>query len=124
MAQSHCGGDCAGCSGCSGVLTVTREELDFLDRLAQTPFLPLARRRDSDKPVFLENGDPEKYENILLLLERKNLISLDYDIPLTGKYPEMYESYPIRGSIALTLRGQQVLELMEYQGVGGGEDDA
>ena len=44
------------------------------------------------------------------------LISLDYDHPLTGACWQAYEGYPIRGSIALTNRGQQVLELLEYQG--------
>ena len=29
-----------------------------------------------------------------------------------------YAAYPIQGSMALTERGQKVLELMEYQGIG------
>ena len=48
------------------------------------------------------------------LLEKKGLISLDYDKPLNAPG---YEAYPIQGSIALTERGQKVLEMMEFQGI-------
>ena len=43
-------------------------------------------------------------------------MSLDYDRPLKGSSQQRYADYPIHGSIALTSRGQQVLELLEYQG--------
>ena len=49
-------------------------------------------------------------------LEKKGLISLDYDKPLKGFDEPAYAGYPIRGSLALTERGQKVLELLEYQG--------
>ena len=44
-------------------------------------------------------------------------LSLDYDKPLAGFDETAYAAYPIRGSMALTERGQKVLELMEYQGL-------
>ena len=47
-------------------------------------------------------------------MEKKGLISLDYDQPLRGCD---YGAYPVRGSFALTQRGQRVLELTEIQGV-------
>ena len=50
----------------------------------------------------------------LLCLEKKGLISLDYDQPLGGCD---YGAYPLRGSFALTARGQRVLELLEIQGI-------
>ena len=53
---------------------------------------------------------------MLQLLEKKGLVSLDYDAPLKGAAMERYDAYPIQGSIALTQRGQRVLELLEYQG--------
>ena len=42
----------------------------------------------------------------------------DYDKPLKGMEETAYGAYPVRGSMALTQRGQKVLELMEYQGIG------
>ena len=50
-------------------------------------------------------------------LEKKGLISLDFDKPLRGFDESAYAQYPIRGSMALTEKGQKVLELMEYQGI-------
>ena len=113
-----CGGNCGGCYGCGGSLELSRKEMDFLRLLGQVAFLPVARKMGDEQPVYLEDGAEHQQENalILLLLERKGLISLDYDHPLTGACWQAYEGYPIRGSIALTNRGQQVLELLEYQG--------
>ena len=104
-----------GCSGCGGALTLTTGERDFLMELAQTPFLPVARKEET--PVYLEAGEEnrEAFAALLLGLERKGLVSLDYDIPM-NQYPAGYEAYPIRGSISLTNRGQQVLELLDIQG--------
>ena len=50
-------------------------------------------------------------------LEKKGLVSLDYDKPLKGFDESAYAPWPIRGSMALTDRGQKVLEMMEYQGI-------
>ena len=71
-----------------------------------------------DTPVYLEDGpeNRERYALVLRLLEKKGLISLDYDQPLRGADESRYSDYPIRGSMALTGRGQRVLELLEYQG--------
>ena len=116
-----CGGDCShcsGCSGCGGSLELTRGEMEFLRLLGQVAFLPVARSIGQEQPVYLEDGPDRREENalVLQLLEKKGLISLDYGHPLTGACWQAYEGYPIRGSIALTNRGQQVLELLEYQG--------
>ena len=111
-------GSCGGCTGCGGSLELTRQEMDFLVLLGQVAFLPVARSLGDLTPVYLEDG-PEKQERnaaVLQLLEKKGLIDLDYDQPLKGADPERYAAYPIQGSIALTRRGQQVLELLEYQG--------
>ena len=113
-----CCGNCNNCSGCGRSLELTRPEMDFLSLLGQVAFLPVARSMGDLTPVYLEAGEEkrEEYALILQLLEKKGLISLDYDQPLTGSSSERYRSYPIQGSIALTQRGQQVLELLEYQG--------
>ena len=54
---------------------------------------------------------------LLQMLEKKGLISLDYDKPLKGWDMSAYEAYPIQGSMALTNRGQKVLELLDLQGI-------
>ena len=115
--MSHCSGNCASCSGCARELTLTQPEIDFLNRLAQYAFLPVARKLGDLEPVYLEEGDPNQMGMILQVLEKKGLISLDFDKPLRGFDESAYAAYPIRGSMALTQRGQTVLELLEYQGI-------
>lgn len=94
-------------------------EVEFLQKLGQIPFLPVARRADSMDPVYLEDKDRsrEEYSLILQCLEKKGLVSMDYDRPLKGFDTTAYASWPVKGSIALTARGQSVLELLELQGI-------
>ena len=114
--MSGCGNCCGNCGGC-GELILSEGEIDMLRLLAQIPFLPVARKADSVEPVYPE--DPtEETSLILQCLEKRGLISIDYDKPLKNFDASAYEAYPIRGSFALTLRGQQVLELLELQGIG------
>ena len=113
-----CNGNCDSCSGCARELLLTGMEIDFLNLLAQYAFLPVARTMGDLTPVYLEEGDPEEMSLLILCLEKKGLISLDFDKPLKGFDTSAYAAYPIRGSMALTERGQKVLELMEYQGIG------
>ena len=112
-----CSGNCGACSGCARELVLTGKEIDFLNILGQYAFLPVARTMGDLTPVYLEDGDREEMSLLLQCLEKKGLISLDYDKPLAGFNEAAYASYPIRGSMALTERGQKVLELMEYQGI-------
>ena len=112
-----CNGNCSSCGGCARELTLTQEEIDFLYRFAQIPFLPVARKMGDLEPVYLEADAPENASLLLQVLEKKGLISLDYDKPLKGFDDSAYASYPIRGSMALTERGHTVLELIERQGV-------
>ena len=114
-----CNGNCAACGGCARELVLTQMEIDFLNELGQVAFLPVARTMGDLTPVYLEEGEhrQEQYSLLLQTLEKKGLISLDYHMPLHGINQDLYASYPIRGSIALTERGQKVLELMEYQGI-------
>ena len=118
--MGSCNGNCSGCSGCSGCareLVLSRAEIDFLRMLGQYAFLPVARQMGDLTPVYPEADAPENMSLLLQVLEKKGLISLDYDKPLAGFDGVEYQAYPIRGSMALTRRGQQVLELMDYQGV-------
>lgn len=113
----NCAG-CSGCGGCGASLELTREEADVLEVLGQVAFLPVARRADGETPVCRELAAvPEALRgDVLLCLEKKGLISLDYDLPLRGFAYAGYAPYPVRGSMALTARGQQVLALLHMQG--------
>ena len=108
-----CGGSCESCGGC-GTLELTGGEIAMLQKLGQIPFLPVARRADDPSPVFPEAGAQADSSLILQCLEKKGLISIDFDAPLKGYTAP---GYPICGSFALTARGQQVLELLEIQGI-------
>jgi hypothetical protein len=119
---NHCSGGCSGCSGCNGcggTLELAEGEIAMLLTLAQIPFLPVARKMGDDIPVYLEERDrsAEDYSLILQCLEKRGLISIDYSLPLKGFDDSAYADYPIRGSFALTQRGQQVVELLDRQGL-------
>lgn len=119
--MSQCpSGSCQDCGGCAKELTLTPQEISILDTLKQIPFLPVARKADDMTPIYLEqsNYSTEEYSLILQVLEKKNLISLDYDKPLSGFDMSAYKGYPVHGSMALTARGQTVVEMLELQGIG------
>ena len=114
-----CNGNCGACSGCNKALELTQGELDLLNTLAQIPFLPVARKADDMTPVYLEDTaySREDYSLILLVLEKKGLIDLDYSAPLKGYDMAAYTGYPVHGTMALTARGQTVVELLDKQGI-------
>ena len=116
--MGNCSGNCGSCGGCARELSLTQPELDVLHQLGQIPFLPVARTMGDLTPVCLElPGDRQQNSLVLQCLEKKGLISLDFALPLRGFDASAYAPWPIRGSMALTARGQQVLELVEYQGI-------
>lgn len=118
--MAQCNGNCGSCGGCAKTLLLSPGELSVLEKLGQIPFLPIARKREDMIPIYLEDAEfsTEEYSLILQVLEQKNLISLDYDKPLSGCDMASYAGYPVCGSMALTARGQAVLELVETQGIG------
>jgi hypothetical protein len=120
MGCNNCGGGCGGsCGECAKVLELTRGEVDFLQELAIYAFLPVARKADDMAPFYPEGEaySLEEYSAILMHLERKGLISLDYGAPV-GPYPaELYEKWPVHGSVALTKRGQEVVESLSITGI-------
>lgn len=113
-----CSGNCGSCGGCAKELVLGPAEVEILQDLGQFSFLPVARRADDIKPVYREAQEysEEEYSIAIQLLEQKQLILLDY-APLRGANMEKYAGYPVHGSMGLTQRGQQVLELLEYQGI-------
>ena len=114
--MGNCNGNCSACSGCARELVLTQKEIDFLNTLGQFAFLPVARTLGDLTPIYLESGEQEEMSLLLQCLEKKGLVSLDFDKPLKGFSMDRYAAYPIQGSMALTERGQKVLEMLEYQG--------
>ena len=116
--MGHCSGNCEHCGGCAGELVLSQPEIDFLNDLAENAFLPVARKAADNTPVYLEKSDQsrEQYSLILICLEKKGLISIDFDMPLSGADMSAYAGFPIHGSIALTARGQEVLDVLDKQG--------
>ena len=119
MSCKNCSGNCGSCAGCAQVLELTQGEVDILLDLGQFAFLPVARRADDMVPVYLEDDRYSKEECSLILqvLEQKRLISLDYDKPLRNFDTVQYAAYPVKGSVALTERGQAVVEMLEIEGI-------
>ena len=115
--MSGCGNCCASCGGC-GEMILSEGEIEMLKKLCQIPFLPVARRADSMEPMYFEDSDHSSAEYSLTLqcLEKRGLISIDYDLPLKGAYSNAYAPYPVRGSFALTAKGQEAAELLELLG--------
>lgn len=113
-----CGGCCGNCGSCAA-MELAEEEIDILRQLGQIPFLPVARRADTMEPHCFEpcKWTQERYSLALQCLEKRGLISIDYDQPLSGAYGAEYDPYPVRGSFALTARGQQAVELLDIQGI-------
>ncbi len=114
-----CNGNCAACGGCAKELVLTPWEVEMLQKLGQIPFLPVARKMGDLDPVYLEDRDHsvEEYSLLLQTMEKQGLISLDFAVKMKGFDDAAYAAYPIRGSMALTQRGQQVLEMIELQGI-------
>lgn len=112
------GGCCESCGGCKGDILLSEGEIALLRALGQYSFLPIARKADDMTPVYREETDysEAEYSAFITLLEKKQLIYLDYT-PLSGAYMGQYRDFPVHGSMGLTRRGQQVLELLEIQGI-------
>ena len=116
--MAGCNGCSGNCGGCGKTLELSKGEIDLLQVLGQYSFLPVARKADDMTPIYREETayTEEEYSLFIQLLEKKNLIYLDYT-PLKGAKMGLYPEYPVHGSMALTARGQQVLDLLETQGI-------
>ena len=114
------GGCSAGCGGCgSGDMYLSELEITILTRFAETPFYPVGHDMALTRPVCLEWDEPEgDVSDALEALQRKGLIEIDADEPLRGFSYGGYEKFQRHGSMALTARGQLVLDLMDIQGIG------
>ena len=115
--HSHCGACCGG--SCREELELTPAAVDLLQLFAQRPFLPLVLRHGAEQPLFPDDnsGAADQLGAAITELQLKQLIKLDYDLPLLNYDYSAYGPSARRGSMALTARGQAVLELAEIQGI-------
>ncbi len=110
-----CNGNCESCGGCAGELVLSQPEIDLLENLGQNAFLPVARTAGDHMPIYREEAGQD-FSLILICLEKKGLITIDFDKPLKGADMSAYSDCPIHGSFALTARGQAALDILHTQG--------
>jgi hypothetical protein len=137
---------CSRCGGCGKQpnTPLTHKERQLLELLAENAFLPVARfllrSRENPEmafvmsaPVYLHTKEDTASEmketgRALLSLQKRRLITIDYDIPLSGfdyqswESSDLYQQFtasastqetePVLegGSIALTLQGQETID--------------
>ena len=105
-----------GCSGCQQNTALNPLESALLDVFSVTPFLPVAIDRQSGQALLL---DPEletaAASLALRLLQRRGYIQVSTDLPLQNASYRGYEDWK-HGSAALTARGQEAIDAMEYGG--------
>lgn len=127
----HSGGQ--GCGGCAsqaqgGELLLCPEEILLLEDLAQFAFLPVIREQAGDtrrclpvEPALFAGALPleaELFSKVIESLLWKRLITLDAELPMEQvDYGAAAEREGrSRGSIALTLQGQEALRLLSLEG--------
>ena len=105
-------GNCC-CGG--GDVYLTEKALELLELLGERAFLPLGER--DGKPLFISDTG-EEFVSSPTALKLSGLVTLDYDMPLTGFDYSAYSDCTRLGSMALTARGQAALEGLSVQGAG------
>lgn len=114
-AQNGCGACCGGGCGLSPKLSAGEKKL--LERFAELPFLPLVRERESGEVTLLESGmSPMVARSLLSLLERRALVRVDAELPIGNFDYSAYGEAYTHGSAALTARGQETLDDLEFEG--------
>ncbi|MBO7670437.1 MAG: hypothetical protein J6S60_07585 [Oscillospiraceae bacterium] len=107
-----------GCSGCQQNSALNPLESALLDVFSATPFLPVAIDRQSGQALLLDPElEPAAASLALRLLQRRGYVQVSTDLPLPNASYRGYEDWK-HGSAALTARGQEALDAMEYGGQG------
>ena len=106
----------SGCSGCQQNTELNPLESALLDIFSMTPFLPVVIDRQNGRMLLLDPElDPNAAALALRMLQRKGLVQVDAALPLLNVDYSGYAEWA-HGSAALTARGQEFLETIEYQG--------
>ena len=104
------------CSGCQRNTELNLLEYALLDVFSVTPFLPVAIDRQSGRMLLMDPElEPTAAGLALRMLQRRGLVRVDADLPLPNADYSGYKDQA-HGSAALTARGQEFLDSMEYQG--------
>jgi hypothetical protein len=93
---------------------MTPEEISVLETFSELPFQCILRKPSQELPASPEDPS-EARSQVLLCLEKKGLIDIDCHQPLKGFD---YSPWPgfLHGSMALTARGQEILDTLTIQG--------
>ena len=107
---------CAGCAGCKQNDALNPLEYALLDIFSVTPFLPVAINKQSGQALLLDPElEPGAAGFALQMLQRRGYVQVSADIPLQNASYHGYEDWK-HGSAALTVRGQEAIDAMEYGG--------
>ena len=91
-------------------------EYALLDIFSVTPFLPVAINKQSGQALLLDPElEPGAAGFALQMLQRRGYVQVSADIPLQNASYRGYEDWK-HGSAALTVRGQEAIDAMEYGG--------
>ena len=114
---SGCGACGGGCGGCGLDSALSSGEKRLLDGFAVLPFQPLLRHRESGELLLPGAGLSERVAGAILSgLARRGLVDLQEELPLGGYDYSPYGEEWLRGSAALTARGQELLDDREFGG--------
>ena len=103
-----------GCGACQSGSSISPLARELLTVFAQTPFLPIALDKDSGQIVLVDPElETEAASLALRELQRRRLVSVDHDFLLSKASYDGYEGWA-HGSAALTARGQDMLDLLEF----------
>ena len=106
---------CAGCAGCKQNDALNPLESALLDIFSVTPFLPVAINKQSGQALLLDPElEPGAAGFALRMLQRRGYVQVSADIPLQNASYRGYEDWK-HGSAALTVRGQDAIDAMEYE---------
>ena len=107
---------CAGCAGCKQSDALNPLEYALLDIFSVTPFLPVAINKQSGQTLLLDPElEPGAAGFALRMLQRRGYVQVRADIPLQNASYHVYEDWK-HGSAALTVKGQDAIDAMEYGG--------
>jgi hypothetical protein len=115
---------CGGCSGCGkGELLLTKGEGQVLLELGQFAFLPILQEGRGEAcsyhPIPQDVPSmPENFSQVMLALQQKGLITIDPDLAMPNVSYGSWESKDLHcGSIALTAKGQEVVDWLSPEEV-------
>ncbi len=112
----NAGAPCGGCGGGAVNLPLSVEERLLLERFEELPFLPVVWDAAERKFTIPDCGMPESRAGFALsLLRGRGYADVDLQTPLQN-YPYPPRPGCLFGSAALTARGQEALDDLEYGG--------